>query len=295
MRLHFNKIRNLITTFTILLLTGCSSMHWSNYYPYCKVNPDIIKKNQPANFEDCLLQIDTILSTEARTYFKNQDSTIAVIEICNYNKGIAGLFLNRWNLNNNGTSQGTTYQNEIRFKSTYPPIVLQKFEAKGLIDPRAMIRVIFNCYYKKINNLPYDWNMEIQKIKSYWINPEKIYYYSRESKEMESRENKILVNHHFESLGKKDTVNVLYNRAPRLTKKSPDWYYLTGIIEFKIPEREEINVQLIAIESEFGENFILTETDTIFVGDTLTDYCKGWLKKGEYYFNYHRNKEYRED
>ena len=295
MQLHNNKIRNLIVIFTIVLLTSCSNMHWSNYYPYCKVNPTIIKKNQPENFEDCLSQIETILSKESRTYFKNQDSTIAVIEICNYNKGIAGLFLNRWNLNYNGTSQGTTYQNEFRIKPTQPPVLLQKFEEKGLIDPRAMIRVIFSCYYKKINNLPYDWDLEIRKIKSYWINPEKIYYYSRESKEMESRENKILVNHHFEKLEVNDTVNVLYNRAPRLTKKSPDWYYLTGIIEFKIPERKEINVQLIAIESEFGDNFILTATDTISVGDTLTDYCKGWLKKGEYYFNYHRNKEYREN
>jgi len=58
-------------------------------------------------------------------------------------------------------------------------------------------------------------------------------------------------------------------------------------------ETKEINVKLIEIKSEFGKNFIISDNDTISIGDTLTDYSRDWLKRGMYYFNYNRNTEYR--
>lgn len=101
------------------------------------------------------------------------------------------------------------------------------------------------------------------------------------------------MNYRFKLLSQNDTVDILYTSAPRLTEKSPDWYYLTGLIKYKIPRTKEINIELIDIKSEFGDNFLLLENDTIFTGDTLTDFSKGWLKRGVYYFNYNRNTEYR--
>ena len=70
------------------------AMHWSNYYPYTNVNPEKFYLNIPNDFEDCLSQFDTILSTEVITHFRGLDSTIAAIEI---SQGIGGLFINFWN------------------------------------------------------------------------------------------------------------------------------------------------------------------------------------------------------
>jgi hypothetical protein len=78
-----------------------------------------------------------------------------------------------------------------------------------------------------------------------------------------------------------------------LLSKTSDWYYLSGIIQSKIPDDQTIHVKLTSIQTEFGKDFIISEDDTLSIGDTLTSYSKGWLKRGVYYFNYHRNTEYR--
>ncbi|MCB9425784.1 MAG: hypothetical protein H6584_01965, partial [Flavobacteriales bacterium] len=98
----------------------------------------------------------------------------------------------------------------------------------------------------------------------------------------------------FGILNEGDTVDILYNRPPRFTKKSSDWYYLTGIILQKFQETKEIELELIRIRSEFDEGYYLVENDTLSIGDTLIDYSIDWLKRGKYYFRYNQNAEYRE-
>ena len=278
-------------------LLGCASMHWSNFYQYTNMNPEKFYLNLPNDYEDCLNQFDTLLSTEVITHFKGLDSTIAAIEI---SQEIGGLFINFWNLRRYSNDYdgsgyvsagggGTIYNKRFKYK----PAVVDSFVNMDLSDSEAMMRVLFSCYHKRLNTKSYDWETEIDKINSYWI-PAK-YGEGFVSPEMKKREHEILVDYHFEQLKINDTVDILYNRSPRLISKSPDWYYLTGIIEFKIPEKKSINVKLLEIQSEFGKNYIPMENDTIAIGDTLTDYCKGWLRRGSYYFNYHRNKEYRYD
>lgn len=289
------KIVIFILAIGLLGFFGCEAMHWSNYYPYTNVNPEKFYLNIPNDFEDCLNQFDTILSTEVITHFRGLDSTIAAIEI---SQGIGGLFINFWNiklyLNGHDGSgyrkfgPGETMVNK-RYK--YRPGVIDSFESMGLSDPEAMMRVLFSCYHKRLNGRPYDWKTEIDKINSYWVSAK--YGEGRMSLEMKNREHQILANYHFEGLKINDTVDILYNRAPVLLSRNPDWYYLTGIIEFKILETKSINVRLIEIQSEFGKNYIPVENDTINIGDTLTDYSKGWVRRGSYYFNYTSNKEYR--
>lgn len=273
----------------ILIIVGFSScgMNFSYFYPYCRINPEKLYKNLPNNYDNCLSQFDSILSVEIINYYKPLDSTIAAIEI---SQAIGGFFINFWNLSfyREKPQTGGSYL----WRMQYKPLVLDEFIKDGINDPEAMVRILFNCYHKKLNNIPYNWEEEIQLLKSYWI-PYK-YGEGWVSKEMRKRENEILVDYHFQQLEINDTVDILYNRSPRLIKKTPDWYYLTGIIQFKIPEQKAINVKLIDIQSEFNENYMVIEKDKINVGDTLTDYCKEWLKRGVYYMNYHRNKEYRE-
>jgi hypothetical protein len=288
-----HKVRQLVMSkiilfFLSLVLIGCASMHWSNYFPYMKVNPNKMYLSQPVNYEDCLNQFDTILSDNVIKHFKALDSTIASIEISNE---IGNLFINHWNLAYYSKRNPNIYHRKYNMK----PPVIDKFIADSLSDPQAMIRVMFSCYHKKLNNIPYDWKYEIDKIRTYWVGSELIYNRAHLRNSMKKYEYKILLNHHYNQLKLADTVDVLYNRAPRLNNKSPDWYYLTGIIKDKYPENKHIDVELIKIQSEFGAEYILSKNDTITIGDTLNDFCKGWLRRGSYYFNYHRNKEYRYD
>ena len=284
------KINKILLICITLILVGCSSVSFKHYWPYSNVPPQKLKSLYPIKYEDCIHLFDSILSKEVISNFKKSDSTIATIEICN---GIGGFFITNWNLSKYGETKGTTY-NWPKLKLPNSPIDLpSRFIHDGIEHPYAMIRVMFNCYHKYLNNQNYNWQTEINKVKTYWINLDVIYYYTRVPDTITKLENTILVDYYFNLLNDNDTINILYNRAPKLTKKSSDWYYLTGIIKFKIPESKSINIQLIDIKSEFGDNYILTENDTIAIGDTLTDYSKGWLKKGMYYFNYNRNTEYR--
>lgn len=284
------KIIKIIFFTAFLVLTNCSPTNFQYYWPYSKVPPQRLKSLNPIEYDDCMYMLDSILTNEVKDNFKNSDSTIATIEIC---EGIGGFFITNWKLNRYGETKGTTYGGARQRLPERPIDLPSRFIYDGIEHPYAMIRIMFNCYYKYLNNKKYSWEDEINKMKSYWINPETIYYYTRVPDTISKIENKILVDYYYDILTENDTVNIYYNRAPRWTKKSPDWYYLTGIIKYKKQQTKQINVELIGINSEFGDNFILTENDTIIIGDTLTDYSKGWLKKGRNYFNYNRNTEYR--
>jgi hypothetical protein len=129
------------------------------------------------------------------------------------------------------------------------PLVLEKFIKDSISDPEAMVRVLFTCYHKKLNNIQYNWETEIRCLNNYWI-PAK----SGEgwvSPLMKQRENEILVDYHFKQLELNDTVDILYNRAPQLLNKTPDWYYLTGLIKYKLPVQKAINVKLIGCTTKF--------------------------------------------
>ncbi len=174
---------------------------------------------------------------------------------------------------------------------SYKPPVLDRFIKDGVSDPEVMIRVLFKCYHKKLNNLEYDWANEIALISSFWISPKKGEGWV--SKAMQKRESDNLNKYHFQSLNINDTVDVFYNRSPSLSK-TPDWYYLSGIIQMKYPEYDSIKVKLLSIESESSKiNYMKVNDKIINIGDTATYYADGWLKRGVYYFNYSRNTEYR--
>jgi hypothetical protein len=271
-----------------LVIFGCAQLHWNYYYPYSNVNPEKFHENLPRDYEECLQQFDTILTKEAIQYFKNRDSTVAAIEI---SESIGGLFSNFWNLEYYRRQTSSYKPDGYPRRGLKIPGVLEKFMKDSLSDPEAMIRVLFTCYHKKLNHQNYNWENEIQQIKSYWIPAKDGEGWV--SPKMKQRENEILADYHFKQLAINDTVDVLFNRSPRLLSKTSDWNYLTGIIQSKIPDDQSIHVKLISIQTEFGKDYIISEEDTLSIGDTLTSYSKGWLKRGFYYFNYHRNTEYR--
>ena len=173
-------MKNLVNAALILSLIGC--VHWSKFWPYTNINPRDSHKYSPNKYEDSMFLLDTILKKEAINYFKDQDSSIAVLEI---SKNIGGSLIGFWGLSYD-------YQEEIPTNSfsfhDFRPAIIDEFYRDGITDPEAMIRVIFSCYYKKINDIPFSWNREIKKLKSYWVSPDKIYKITSLSSEMHQRE-----------------------------------------------------------------------------------------------------------
>lgn len=279
--------KSIVSFMLFFMLIGCSYFHWSRYYPYSNKNPDKLYLDLPSNYEDCLLQFDTIFTKKIINYYRQQDISIASIEL---SKELGGFFINFWNLSyyrEDPTAMHIYSHRQMAF-----PQVLDTFINDGISDPEAMIRVLFKCYHKKLNGIVYHWKEEIKLTNSYWISPKKGEGWV--SQEMLKREAKILSNYHFQQLKINDTVDILYGRSPQLIKKTSDWYYVSGVIQHKILDKRSINVKLTNIQSEHNENYMIIEDRKIVIGDTLTDYCVGWLKRGTYYMNYHRNKEYRE-
>lgn len=288
-------MRHIAIILIIFFISGCAALSWQNYYPYCKLDPSTFYQNLPEHFDDCLVQFDSILSDKVVNHFKNLDSSMAYIEI---SQEIGALFINSWNLkiysqkksDVNYSLLGSGYGLEV--KRYYNAHFVDDFFDNGIKDPQEMIRILFSAYHKKLNNQPYDWDSEIQKIKLYWV-PSRIR--SEElSPEVRKIERNILISHHYNALAVNDTIDVLYNSAPRLLSNEPDWYYLSGIIQNKLDSTMELKIKLINIQSEFDKDFIPTIYGNKKVGDTLTDYSRGWLKRGVYYLNYRSNKEYRE-
>jgi hypothetical protein len=281
------KWKSIATLF--IILNSCAGAHWSNYWPYSRIAPKHLKKQNLNSFEDCLNNFDLVLQDTAINYFKNQDSSIATIEIC---KAIGGYFITNWNLNAYGETKGTTYENDLFLSNDAAPNVVREFYIKKVKDPEAMIRILFSAYHKKLNGKPYSFENEINELKSFWVNPKVIYRYSLLSDSMRIRENRIINNYELNTLSINDTVVCRLSRAPRAISKKPDMFYLEAIVNFKVPRTGEVNLRLLKIESDKPNQGYHFANDTLHVGDTLTDYPLKWHNRNKAYFDYNRNRYY---
>lgn len=245
----------------------------------------------PKNYENIIPNLDSILSPIAKQHFKNQDSSIAVIEIC---EEIGGFFTTNWGMyryNKKNYPWPYILSYELPEK---PKGIISQFISDEIYHPMAMLRIMFSCYYKYLNGQDYNWDAEIYQTKLLWPMHDPTNYTLGLPDFIAKLESQRMSKYYFNSLNINDTVNVLFNRAPKLSKKSSDWYYITGIINYKIPESESISVRVIKIKSEFNQNYYLSDSDTINQGDTLIDFHRGWLSRNKNYFNYHKCKEQRE-
>ena len=284
------KLKVLLLLSIVLIMIGCAATDFRYAWPYIQMPPEKVKKVAPKNYSDCIAAIDTVLTPLVKQHFKNQDSTIAVIEICNE---IGGFFITNWWMAryNKQTVKVPGYNGKV---PKVPIDLPSHFIKDGIYHPEAMLRIMFTCYYKYLNSQAYNWDEEISKEKNIWPSGNPTNYSELLPDTIAKLERKILSKYEYSLLSIADTVNILYNRPPRFSKKSSDWYYLTGIINFKIPETESINIKIIDIKSEFNQNYMIDNTDTLKIGDTLTDFHEGWLSRNVFYFKYSRCKEYRE-
>lgn len=281
------KLFFLIIAIFVISLLGCSKNTWSKYWPYTNINPNKIQKQLPNHYEECLTYLDIILKDEAKQYFKDQDSSIAVREISDQ---IGGFFVQNWYL-----YYFTEKYPDLNTLMSLPPRapgVARLFTKAGIADPKAMMRVIFGCYFRKLNGLTYNWETEIEKVKAYWPNqPDPTLMYQVRQEVME-KEWTLSHKFFFDRLNENDSVIILYQKPPRIFDKKPSAYYLMGIVNFKRPNLENINVRITGIISNKGTQEMLWGNEILQIGDTLTGNAIDWHKTSSKYFDYLQNSMY---
>ncbi len=281
------KFKYLIFLVLVIDISGCSKIGWRHYWPYSNVNPSQVQKQLPRDYDECLRYLDMILKDESKNYFKNQDSTLAVIEICDQ---IGGFFITNWCLDYfTSTGSGIDY---LMTLPEHAPGVARLFTKAGIMDPEAMMRVIFSCYYRKLNGVEYNWEEEIKKTRAYWPNAgdAKLLCQVRQSvKKQEWVRNDRFF---FNRLSENDSVIIFLNRPPSIFSKKPNAFFLSGVVNFKRPEEKNINVRITNILSNKGTRQLLSDDRMVQIGDTLTGSATDWHKKDARYFNYSQNTFY---
>jgi hypothetical protein len=281
-------MKKLLYVFLTIFLTSCSS--WTKYWPYLSIPPKNVKTPEPKNIENCLTILDNALKPESKLNFKNEDSSIAVINIIEGQGGIGYFFLGSWNLDYYYRKKihGPVYRYDF---PTEVPLIVEYFGGLGVSDHNAMIRIIFSCFYKKLNNIPYSEKVEATKIKKYWVNHADNSVET--SAQMRNREDSIINSFEFNKMSTGDTVVCWFRQPPKIMSKEPSSYYVTSIIEKKSTELKNITVRITDIITDKDtKELIFSDHSKFLAGDTLVVYPINWHLKKSKYFNYSRNENW---
>jgi hypothetical protein len=105
------------------------------------------KVTPPATFDDCFIQLDSILEESFKQEIKNLPIDIATIKL-EYSIGQFLLF--KWKLNyryDNGGSGNSGFRQDA-------PKFINDFFVYGIKEPSTLRRVIFRSYHKHLNSIP---------------------------------------------------------------------------------------------------------------------------------------------
>ena len=281
----------LLSLFVFVFLIGnCALSYGRNYHPYSNISPTKVQAQKLIEYNDCFGALNAILTDEVKERFLELDSIMAPIEIC---QAIGGFFITNWKLNRYGETRGTTADRSLQSRLPHKPEnVPSRFIYDGVREPDAMIRIIFTCYYKFLKRQEYSWENEIEKLKSYWIQPTTVLYYTRLPDNIEIREDSIINNYYCRQMKINDYVVCLLRQPPKVFSKQPSWFYLTGMIQDKNEECQQINIKIVKIETEFNKQSIESKSDTLSVRDVITGRPRDWHLFKLNYFDYLNNRYY---
>ncbi len=248
------------------------------YYPFLKANSNKVKP--PISIEDALKQLDFVLKKEIIEYFKNVNESLATLRIC---QELGDFFIIRWKLSIN------TGLNNKNIIPDYFSKLQEDFYNLNVNNPILMMRVVFRCYHKKLNNLDYSLNYEIDKIKKDFSSSE--YYvatteqYWTALSKIQSCEDSVLFKDKLNSYSKNDTLGLRYYE-----EKRESTFYITGIIDTIDVTNQLISLKIIDIVSNKRYRSVFYNNELIKIYDKINIYSQNWYKYNESYFNYHYGK-----
>ena len=266
----------------MFLSSICYSQDWeSMLYPYLKTN---LKNVQPPNtINDALNQLDIVLKTEIVEHFKNENETIATIQIC---KVLGDFFINHWKLNYNTKFN---FNNSITFEDT-PSTFLNYYSNLGLSNPYLIMRVVFSCYHKKLNNKEFSESNEIDLINKEFnsseCNVESFEHYSTAKSRINFYEDSILFRNKLMRYYKDDVLGKRYYEEKRKSS-----FYISGCINKIDLTNNLITLQIVDIVSDKRYRSVYYNDELLNIGDTINVDFGEWYKYNDSIFNY-RNGNY---
>lgn len=248
-------------------------------YPYLNVDSKNVKP--PVSIKDALDQLDFVLKLEIIEHFKQTNEPIAPILIC---KEIGDFFINRWFLD----YHIRTNDNIIKIEPKCP-LFLNYFSNLGLNNPYLIMRVVFSCYHKRLNNIEFSIANEIEKIKQefsasecniisteqYWIALARI----------KANEDSTLFADKLNRYSTNDTLGRFFHEEKRESS-----FYITGTIDSMDKKNRTITLKIFDIVSDKRYREVYYNDRTLKVGDTLHICSRGWNIYNELVYNYRYGK-----
>ncbi|MCA0446746.1 MAG: hypothetical protein LCH54_11025 [Bacteroidetes bacterium] len=247
--------------------------------PYCKMSPKKIAA--PKTIQDCITQLDTVLTVEVKEHFRKQNEQIASIEIM---KTIGEDFVITWQLDFYSGSGGYGFSSKSKSED-----LLNALKIVGVKHHHLILKIVFNCLYKKLNEIPFDINIEVQNVKNEYdplLVREGLGNFYQSDLNIEAFEDSIITSFRFKDLGIGDTVGTCYHEKVRNSL-----FYLTGVIDSINYVDQKILVRTIDISSNLRYRNVLINKRSLVSGDTITVRFGDWYKKNEYEFDYNYSKK----
>ncbi len=266
MRLFF-----LIFFVFIFINTSYCSGWELNAFPFLRVDSKNVKP--PVSLEDALNQLNFVLKTEIVEHFKNEDEALATIKI---SQELGGFFSTRWKLGNNNP-----YSRSLE----NPSELILSFSRSNMNNPVLMMRVVFSCFHKKLNNKDFFLNSEIEKVrKDYSISEYNVVTFEQHLaalSRIEAHEDSVVFAVILRRYSKNDTLGTRFYENMRESK-----FYISGIIDTIDAVNNLIELKVFDIVSDKRYRNVLFNNELIRNGDKLIINGSAWQRLNDFSFNY---------
>jgi len=252
----------------IWILLFCLTSCYEYKSSWTDGNINKIWKPVPQDLNECLNKLDTMFSREAKKHLIATEESFAVVEI---SRRLGRAFIERWHLDGSNKSDLRSF-----------------FYQSGISDPLAMIRIIFTCYHRKLNNQLIDLDNIIAHYRSSWIqskfSPPFSYFYLDSN--MQAIEDSISNKYYFDKAQVYDTLaGSLFYESHRLTSM-PLSYYVEMIVLNKDTLNQVFTIKLIKASSSKNDSIWFDNKIKRKIGDEFEFKPDNWDKKDELVFRY---------
>ncbi len=244
-------------------------------YPYLKIHSRNVKP--PVSLDDALNQLDLVLKEDIIAHFKNEKEPFATINI---RQELASFFINRWDLRYNLKLDYQDYKMVDK-----PPVLLNYFTELEIVHPYLIMCVVFDCYHKKLNNVEYSIENEVEAVKNefnsslYEVVTNEQYLNSLQN--IKTLEDSVLS---FDKLNHYNINDTLGSRYLEIERKSI--FYISGIIESIDTTNNLTYLKVFDIVSDKRYRVAHYDNQMLKIGDTINISLEDWHKLNELFFNY---------
>jgi hypothetical protein len=166
-----------------------------------------------------------------------------------------------------------------------PSDLILSFSRSNVNNPVLMIRVIFSCFHKKLNNKDFFFNSEIEKVrKDHSISEYNVVTFEQHLaalSRIEAHEDSVVFAVILRRYSKNDTLGTRFYENMRESE-----FYISGIINTIDAVNNLIELKVFDIVSDKRYRKVLFNNELVRNGDKLIINGSAWQKLNDYSFNY---------